>query len=102
VAAFLSHLALAVDVSPSTQNQALSALVFLYEQVLGQQLGELSDLIAARKPKRLPTVLTRREIKRLIDSISDETFAIMIRLMYGTGMRLMECVRMRAKDRRAV
>jgi integron integrase len=98
VAAFLSHLALAVDVSPSTQNQALSALVFLYEQVLGQQLGELSDLIAARKPKRLPTVLTRREIKRLIDSISDETFAIMIRLMYGTGMRLMECVRLRVME----
>jgi integron integrase len=98
VVAFLSHLALAVDVSPSTQNQALSALVFLYEQVLGKELGEMSDLIAARKPKRLPTVLTREEIKRLIDNVNDGTFAIMIGLMYGTGMRLMECVRLRVME----
>jgi len=98
VAAYLSHLALAMDVSPSTQNQALNALVFLYEQVLGRKLGELSDLIGARKPKRLPTVLTREEIKRLMESVNDETFSIMIRLMYGTGMRLMECVRLRVME----
>lgn len=98
VAAYLSHLSLALDVSASTQNQALNALVFLYEQVLGRQLGELSDLIAARKPKRLPTVLTREEIKRLIDNVNDATFATMIRLMYGTGMRLMECVRLRVME----
>jgi integron integrase len=98
VAAFLSHLSLALNVSASTQNQALNALVFLYEQTLGKQLGELTELIPARKPKRIPTVLTREEMKRLIGNIKDETFALLIRLMYGTGMRLMECVRLRVME----
>ncbi|HTE42279.1 MAG TPA: integron integrase [Steroidobacteraceae bacterium] len=98
VAAYLSHLALALNVSASTQNQALNALVFLYEQVLGRKLGELSELIAARKPRRLPTVLTRDEVMRLIHHVGDGVFALMIRLMYGTGMRLMECTRLRVMD----
>jgi integron integrase len=98
VAAYLNHLALSRGVSPSTQNQALNAAVFLYEQVLGRELGELSGLVAARKPQRLPTVLTREEIKQLIAHVNDQTFRLMIQLMYGTGMRLLECVRLRIME----
>jgi integron integrase len=98
VAAYLNHLALSREVSASTQNQALNALVFLYGQVLGAEIGALSGLVVARKPRRLPSVLTREEIKRLIDQVHEEPFRLMIQLMYGTGMRLMECVRLRIKD----
>jgi integron integrase len=98
VAAYLSHLALSREVSASTQNQALNALVFLYEQVMATALGELSGLVAARKPQRLPSVLTRDEIKRLFSHVSEEPFTLMIQLMYGTGMRLMECVRLRIME----
>jgi len=98
VAAYLNHLALSREVSASTQNQALNALVFLYGQVLGTEVGELSGLVAARRPRRLPTVLTREEIKRVIAQVSEEPFRLMIQLMYGTGMRLMECVRLRIMD----
>lgn len=98
VAAYLNHLALSREVSASTQSQALSALVFLYGKVLGTELGQLASLTAARKPRRLPSVLTRDEIKRLIEKVNEEPFRLMIQLMYGTGMRLMECVRLRIKD----
>jgi site-specific recombinase XerD len=98
VAAYLNNLALSREVSASTQSQALSALVFLYGQVLGVELGQLAGLVAARKPRRLPSVLTRDEVKRLIAQVNEEPFRLMIQLMYGTGMRLMECVRLRVKD----
>ncbi len=98
VAAYLNHLALSREVSASTQGQALSALVFLYGQVLGVEIGQLAGLVAARKPRRLPSVLTREEIKRLIAQVTEEPFRLMIQLMYGTGMRLMECVRLRIQD----
>jgi site-specific recombinase XerD len=98
VAAYLNHLALSREVSASTQNQALNALVFLYGQVLGTEIGQLAGLTAARKPRRLPSVLTRDEIKRLIVQVREEPFRLMVQLMYGTGMRLMECVRLRIKD----
>jgi integron integrase len=98
VAAYLNHLALAREVAANTQNVALNALVFLYKHVLNRPLGELSGLVAARRPRRLPSVLTRDEVKQVIAHVKDETFGLMSRLMYGTGMRLLECVRLRVME----
>jgi integron integrase len=98
VAAYLNHLALSREVAANTQNLALNALVFLYDQVLKAPLGELSGLAAAKRPRRLPSVLTRGEVKQVIAHVNDETFALMVQLMYGTGMRLLECVRLRVMD----
>lgn len=98
VAAYLNHLALDREVSVSTQGQALSALVFLYEQVIGTAIGTLDGLVAARKPRRLPVVLTRQEVSTLLRGIGDPSLALFIGLLYGTGMRLLECARLRVKD----
>lgn len=98
IGAYLNHLALNLEVSPSTQSQALSALVFLHEQVLGQKIGTIAGLIAAKKPRRLPSVLTRSEVRSLLDRIKQAPFDLMAGLLYGTGMRLMECIRLRIKD----
>ncbi len=97
VTEFLSHLAVHGGVSAATQNQALCALLFLYKVVLGQDLPWLDNIERAKKPKRLPTVLTVDETSRLLDQIGG-TLALMARLQYGSGMRLMECVRLRVKD----
>ncbi|MGH8064067.1 MAG: phage integrase N-terminal SAM-like domain-containing protein [Candidatus Entotheonellia bacterium] len=94
---YLEFLAEERQVSASTQNQALNALVFLYEQVLGEPLGTIGDFTRAKRPKRLPVVLTREEVKRLLDALSG-TSRLMAGLLYGSGMRLMECVRLRVKD----
>jgi integron integrase len=98
VAAYLNHLAVSLTVSPSTQSQALNALVFLYQQVLGQELGTLAGLVPAKKPRRVPVVLTRDEVQRLLAELTDEPFGLMAGLLYGTGMRLMECIRLRVMD----
>lgn len=98
VAAFLNHLALNLEVAPSTQHQALNALVFLHEQILGHQVGMIAGLVAAKKPRKLPAVLTRSEVRRLLDAITEGPFGLMAGLMYGTGMRLMECIRLRVMD----
>lgn len=97
ITVYLNHLALNRNVAPSTQSQALSALVFLYSQVLNRPIGELSGLEAARKPRRLPSVLTRDEVRLLLRQLQ-EPFGLISGLLYGTGMRLMECVRLRIKD----
>lgn len=97
VQAFLSDLTVRGEVSPSTQNQALNALVFLYGEVLHQQLGWMNELVRARRPKRLPTVMSQAEVKRVLAAMSG-TPQLMARLLYGTGMRLMECLRLRVKD----
>ena len=97
VEAFLSHLANARNVSASTHQQALSALLFLYKRVLDIDLPWLGDLIRPKKPQRLPTVLTREEVNALLAHM-EGTPLLMARLLYGTGMRLMECVRLRVKD----
>jgi integron integrase len=97
VAAFLQDLAVRCTVASSTQNQALNALVFLYGQVLQQPLGELEDFVRAKRPKRLPVVLTRGQVNRLLAQL-DGTHRLMASLLYGTGMRLMECVRLRVQD----
>ena len=97
VEAFLSHLANARNVSASTHQQALSALLFLYKRVLDIDLPWLGDLIRPKKPQRLPAVLTREEVNALLAHM-EGTPLLMARLLYGTGMRLMECVRLRVKD----
>lgn len=97
VTAFLNHLAVDRQVAASTQNQALNALVFLYEQVLGCEMGELQGLVRARRPKRLPVVLTRDEVAALLDRITG-TNALVAGLLYGAGLRLSEALRLRVKD----
>jgi integron integrase len=96
VEAFLTHLAVNEHVAASTQNQAFSALLFLYREVLHQDLGPI-DALRAKKPKRLPTVLTREEVRRVLDQLSG-THQLMAKLLYGSGLRLMECLRLRVKD----
>lgn len=97
VEAFLSSLATQRNVSASTQNQALAALLFLYRDVLGIELPWLTNLTRAKPRERLPVVLSVAEVNRLLARL-DGTHALMARLLYGTGMRLMECVRLRVKD----
>ncbi len=97
IRAFLEDLAVRGQVSASTQSQALNALVFLYKQVLGRSLDELGDFARAKRPKRLPVVLERSEVARLLTGI-EGTQHLMAALLYGTGMRLMECVRLRVLD----
>ena len=97
VEAFLSDLAVTRKVSASTQNQAKSALLFLYKEVLGIEVPWLDSIEQAKTPKRLPVVLTQDEVKDVLARMGG-TYALMGRLMYGSGMRLMECVRLRAKD----
>ncbi len=97
VNAFLSHLAVNEHVSASTQNQALSALLFLYRHVLGKPMGELLDVIRAKKSDRLPVVLTRDEVKQILAHLHGEK-RLMAALMYGAGLRLMECMRLRVQD----
>lgn len=97
VQAFLSHLAVEGQVAASTQNQALNALVFLYNEVLHMELGALDELVRARRPKRIPVVLTKEEVQR-VNAAMTGTSQLMARLLYGAGLRLMECLRLRVKD----
>ncbi|MGH8671876.1 MAG: integron integrase [Burkholderiales bacterium] len=97
VTTFLNHLAKHENVAAATQNQALAALLFLYKEVLGIDLPWMVTIERARKPKRLPVVLGHSEVQRLFSQL-EGTHALMARLMYGTGLRLMECVRLRVKD----
>ena len=97
VRAFLEHLAVDRHVSASTQNQALNALVFFYLEVLRREIGDLGEVLRARRPQRLPQVLTLAETRRLLDAMEGET-QLLARLLYGTGMRLMEGLRLRVKD----
>jgi integron integrase len=95
---FLTHLAVNRNVAASTQNQALNALVFLYKAVLRIEPGDFGPIERAKRPVRLPVVLTREEVNRLLNAVPAGTIALMVRLLYGTGMRLMECLRLRVKD----
>ncbi|HEX7081011.1 MAG TPA: integron integrase [Gammaproteobacteria bacterium] len=97
VAAFLSHLAIQREVTSSTQNQALSALVFLYRAVLERPLGGIPGIVRAKQPQRLPVVLTQQEVARLLRCL-DTPYWLPACLMYGSGLRLMEAVRLRVKD----
>jgi integron integrase len=97
VTAFLNHLARERKVASSTQNQALSAVVFLYKEALGRPLGWLEGLEWARRPARVPTVLTVGEVQRLLAHM-EGTKWIMASLLYGAGLRLRECLKLRVKD----
>jgi len=97
ITTFLSYLATEQKVSASTQNQALNALLFLYRDVLVKDLPEPIDAIRARRPLRLPTVLTKDETRALIRHL-DGRYQLMAKLLYGSGLRLMECLRLRVKD----
>jgi len=94
---FLTHLAVDEQVSASTQTQALSALLFLYRHVVGREVGELTDLVRARTSRRLPVVLTRDEVKAVLGKLDGDRW-LMASLMYGSGLRLMECLRLRVLD----
>ena len=94
---FLTDLAVNKHVGSSTQNQALNALVFLYKHVLKKEPGIFEGVIRAKRPERLPTVLTRVEVKRLLNGLNG-TYKLMGDLLYGTGMRVMELLRLRVKD----
>lgn len=94
---FLTHLALRQKVSASTQNQALCALLFLYRHVLRREIGDLGEVIRARKPRRLPVVMTRDEVKLVLAQLDGDKW-LMASLMYGAGLRLMECLRLRVQE----
>ncbi|HZI20050.1 MAG TPA: integron integrase [Pyrinomonadaceae bacterium] len=97
VSAFVSHLAVRRDVAASTQNQALSALLFLYREVLGRQVEWVDEVVRAKRPRRLPVVFTREEVRAVLGHLRPEAW-LMASLLYGSGLRLMECVRLRVKD----
>ena len=94
---FLSHLAVEAHVAASTQSQALSAIMFLYQQVLKQDIGWLDEVVRAKQPHRVPVVLTQDEVAAVLRPLSGTTW-IMATLLYGSGLRLMECLRLRVKD----
>jgi len=96
---FLTHLAVEGRVSASTQTQALCALLFLYKYVLKIDLPSL-DAVRAKRPKRLPVVLSRSEVRQLLEAMEGAhgMYRVMASLMYGAGLRLMECCRLRMKD----
>jgi len=94
---FLTHLAVDKNVAASTQNQALSAILFLYQEVLHKDLERPLDAVRAKQPKRLPTVLTKEEVQRVLAAMSGN-YQLIARLLYGSGLRLVECLRLRVKD----
>ena len=97
VSAFVSYLAVGRNVSASTQTQALSALLFLYREVLSLPIGWVDDVERAKQPKRLPVVFTREEARAVLGHLREEAW-LMASLLYGSGLRLMECIRLRVKD----
>lgn len=97
VSAFLTHLAIVGNVSASTQNQALAALLFLYREVLEKDFGWLDDVVRAKKPKRLPVVFTPQEVEHILQHLSGRRW-LMAMILYGGGLRAMECLRLRIKE----
>jgi len=97
IQAFLTHLAIEKNVSASTQNQALSAILFLYRHILHQEIQFPTDIVRAEKSRTLPTVLTHTEALAVINHLTGVT-KLMTQILYGSGLRLMECIRLRVKD----
>ena len=97
VQAFLNHLSVERNAAASTQAQALNALVFLYAHVLAQPLGEIGQFVRARRARKMPVVLSLEEVRAVLAAL-DGTARLMAQLLYGAGLRLMECVRLRVKD----
>jgi len=98
VEAFLTALAVERNVAASTQGQALAALLFLYKEVLHIELPWLDEVTRAKRPARLPTVLTREEVRGLVQQVDDPLMSLIVQLLYGSGMRLLEGLRLRVKD----
>jgi len=96
ISQYLSYLATDRKVPSSTQNQALNAIVFLYKHVLRIDLGDFGPMERARRPERLPTVMTKTEVGRVLSGMSG-IYGLMAKLIYGGGLRLMECVRCGSK-----
>jgi len=94
VQSYLNHLATQRNVAVATQNQALNALVFLYKEVLGVPVGEIGEIERPTRKPKLPTVLSKEETARLLAAVAPE-YQLMAQLLYGTGMRLLECLRLR-------
>jgi integrase len=97
VTAFLTALAVRERVAASTQNQTLNALLFLYREILGVELPWLDDVVRAKRPQHLPTVLTRDEVRAVLERV-DGVPRVTALLLYGAGLRLLECCRLRIKD----
>ena len=97
IATFLTHLAVDRHVAASTQNQALSALLFLYQEVIGRKLDFIGNVERVRRPAKLPVVFTREEARAVLARLKGD-YRMMAELLYGSGLRLMECVRLRVKD----
>ena len=97
IRAFLSHLAVERKVAASTQRQALNAIVFLYREILDQEVGWLGEIEQAKRPERLPVVFSRAEVRAMLAHLDGQHW-LMASLLYGAGIRLMECVRLRVKD----
>ena len=97
VSRFLSYLALQGHVSPSTQNQALCAIVFLYRRVIDMPLGDFPGIVWANRPKRLPLVMTREEVRKVLSHMQGREW-LMASLLYGSGLRLHECISLPVKD----
>jgi integron integrase len=95
--AFLTDLAVKEKVSASTQNQALSAILFLYRSVLGRRVDDLGEVVRARRPKRLPVVMDRDEVRSVLSNLSGDLW-LMASLMYGSGLRLSECLQLRVQE----
>ena len=96
VVAFLTHLAVNRNVAANTQNQALNALVFLYKHVIGEPLGDISKSVRAKKPSKLPVVLTRDEVRQVLFILQGNQ-RLIVTLLYGSGLRLMESLQLRIK-----
>jgi integron integrase len=94
---FLTHLAVERNVAAATQNQALNALVFLYRRVLERELGDIREAVRARPARKVPVVLSRDEVTQVLNGLEGTTL-LMAQLLYGSGLRLTECVRLRVKD----
>jgi len=98
IASYLTHLAVNRMVSSSTQRQALNAIVFYYKNVLNKSFDDIGDFSLSKRPKHLPVVLSTGEVKQLLNKIDDPVYLLMASMLYGCGMRLMECVRLRVFD----
>lgn len=97
IAKFLSNLAIEGRVAASTQNQALNALLFLYKEVLRRELGFIGGTVRVRRPAKLPVVLSRGEVNAVLEYLPGQ-YRLMVQLLYGSGLRLLECLRLRVKD----
>ena len=97
IRAYLTDLAVNKNVAPSTQNIALNALLFLYRQVLHLEIPDIDNIERAKRHKRIPVVFSKQEVKRIFEYI-EEDYRLIFYLLYGSGLRLMECLRLRVKD----